>query len=95
LADIQQHFDPKSCPIVIALITARQAPAHERVILTLRSWHVRIDEALFLGGMDKGVFLQAFGADIFFDDHRGHCDSAHANAIAAGHVPSKARKVEA
>jgi hypothetical protein len=30
------------------------APAHERVIKTLRSWNIHIDEALFLGGMDKG-----------------------------------------
>lgn len=92
LSDIQQQFKPTQCPIETALITARQAPAHERVVLTLRSWNVRIDEALFLGGKDKGAFLQAFGADIFFDDHQGHCDSAHANAIAAGHVPSAVRK---
>ena len=43
-------------------------PAHERVIRTLREWGVRLDEALFLGGRAKGPFLEAFGADIFFDD---------------------------
>jgi len=91
LSSIQHQFTVDECPIITALITARQAPAHERVILTLRSWNIRIDEALFLGGKDKGAFLQAFGADIFFDDHDGHCQSAHANQIAAGHVPSTVR----
>ncbi len=69
-----------------ALITARGAPAHERVIRTLRAWQVRIDEALFLGGRDKGLFLKAFGADIFFDDHDGHCASASRH-VPTGHVP--------
>ena len=91
LSNIQHQFAANECPIITALITARQAPAHERVILTLRSWNIRIDDALFLGGKDKGAFLQAFGADIFFDDHDGHCQSAHANQIAAGHVPSTVR----
>ena len=69
-----------------ALVTARGAPAHERVIRTLRAWNIRIDEALFLGGLDKGRFLKAFGADIFFDDQQGHCESA-AMHVATGHVP--------
>jgi 5'-nucleotidase len=69
-----------------ALVTARSAPAHERVIRTLRAWDIRIDEALFLGGMAKGEFLRAFGADVFFDDQLGHCDSASLH-VATGHVP--------
>jgi len=59
-----------------ALVTARSAPAHERVIRTLRAWNIRLDESLFLGGMDKAMFLQSFGADIFFDDQLGHIESA-------------------
>jgi len=46
------------------------------VILTLRGWGVRLDEALFLGGRDKGPFLEAFGADIFFDDSHANVESA-------------------
>lgn len=76
LHDIQSDFPVKSSPIRTALITARGAPAHERVIKTLRSWGIRIDEALFLGGKEKGAFLKSFGADIFFDDQIRHCDSA-------------------
>lgn len=83
---IQQRFPVDTCPIRTALVTARDAPAHERVINTLRSWGVRTDEALFLGGLSKGDFLKAFGADIFFDDQQTHCDSAQAY-VTAGHVP--------
>lgn len=83
---IQRQFDPDESPIRTALVTARAAPAHERVVRTLRAWGIRIDEALFLGGMSKGEFLKAFGADIFFDDQQGHCESAAAH-VAAAHVP--------
>ncbi|MGH8714647.1 MAG: 5'-nucleotidase, partial [Casimicrobiaceae bacterium] len=83
---IQSEFSDGASPIRTALVTARSAPAHERVIRTLRAWNIRIDEALFLGGLDKGEFLRAFGADIFFDDQRTHVDSA-AKHVATGHVP--------
>ena len=86
LHEIQSCYPANASPIRTALVTARGAPAHERVIRTLRSWGIRIDEALFLGGRDKGEFLKAFGADSFFDDQTRHCESA-ANHVAAGHVP--------
>jgi 5'-nucleotidase len=83
---LQQAFPVEDSPIRTALVTARSAPAHKRVILTLRQWGVRLDEALFLGGRDKGPFLQAFGADIFFDDSSHNIESARRH-VAAGHVP--------
>ena len=83
---IQADFPEDRSPIRTALVTARSAPAHERVIRTLRAWNIRIDEALFLGGLDKGEFLRAFGADIFFDDQARHVASA-AMHVSAGHVP--------
>ncbi|MEM1089625.1 MAG: 5'-nucleotidase [Pseudomonadota bacterium] len=83
---IQAAFPAEHNPIRTALVTARSAPAHKRVILTLRDWGIRLDEALFLGGKPKGPFLKAFGADIFFDDQTEHCDSA-SNHVATGHVP--------
>jgi len=83
---IQADFPADQSPIRTALVTARSAPAHERVIRTLRAWNIRIDEALFLGGLDKGEFLRAFGADIFFDDQLKHIESA-AKHVATGHVP--------
>lgn len=83
---IQSEYGQDDCPIRTALVTARGAPAHERVIRTLRAWNIRIDEALFLGGKAKSEFLRAFGADIFFDDQHTHVGAA-AEHVAAGHVP--------
>jgi len=83
---IQTEYPENDSPIRTALVTARSAPAHERVIRTLRAWDIRIDEAIFLGGKPKGQFLKAFGADIFFDDQEQHCHSAKEH-VATGHVP--------
>jgi 5'-nucleotidase len=83
---LQALFPAESAPLRTALVTARGAPSHERVIRTLRAWDIRIDEALFLGGLDKGRFLAAFDADIYFDDQRVHCDAASQH-VATGHVP--------
>jgi len=90
LQNIQSAYPIENNPIRTALVTARSAPAHKRVILTLRKWGIRIDEALFLGGKPKGPFLAAFGADIFFDDQQIHCDSARKH-VATGHVPNGIR----
>lgn len=86
LHNIQAEFPADESPIRTALVTARSAPAHERVIRTLRAWNIRIDEAVFLGGLEKGAFLRTFGADIFFDDQQGHCESARQH-VPTGHVP--------
>ncbi|WP_111641734.1 5'-nucleotidase [Marinimicrobium alkaliphilum] len=86
LHGLQSEFSEARCPIRTALVTARSAPAHERVIRTLRAWNIRIDESMFLGGLPKGEFLKAYGADVFFDDQQTHCDSASEH-VATGHVP--------
>lgn len=83
---LQAAFPEADSPIRTALVTARSAPAHKRVILTLRRWGVRLDEALFLGGRPKGPFLKVFRADIFFDDSVHNIESAREH-VAAGHVP--------
>ncbi len=84
---LQSEHQGDDCPIRTALVTARSAPAHERVIKTLRDWDIRIDEALFLGGMEKADFLRSFEADVFFDDQAFHCDAA-VEHVATGHVPN-------
>ena len=86
LHSLQAEFPVDECPIRTALVTARAAPAHERVVRTLREWDIRIDESLFLGGLSKGDFLKSFGADVFFDDQQVHCTSASEH-VATGHVP--------
>jgi len=84
---------PSTLPVLEDTPILRELPGaktlgrtSERVIRTLRAWNIRIDEALFLGGLDKGEFLRAFGADFFFDDQRTHVESA-AKHVASGHVP--------
>ncbi|MCY4428135.1 MAG: 5'-nucleotidase [Halieaceae bacterium] len=86
LQRLQKEFPAEESPIRTALVTARCAPAHERVIRTLRAWDVRIDESIFLGGLNKTDFLKAYRADVFFDDQSRHCASAGEH-IATGHVP--------
>ena len=86
LQRLQQALPSDKTPIRTALITARSAPAHERVIRTLRDWDIRIDESIFLGGLDKTHFLKAYRADVFFDDQRVHCLAA-ADHVPTGHVP--------
>ncbi|TAG26561.1 MAG: 5'-nucleotidase [Burkholderiales bacterium] len=75
-----------------ALVTARSAPAHERAIRTLMAWNITVDEAMFLGGLEKGEFLREFEPDFFFDDQTGHVQSA-ADHVPAGHVESGVRNV--
>lgn len=72
IAALQNKFEGKYSPLRTALVTARSAPTHERVIKTLNVWGVRVDEAFFLGGSEKYEILKAFGADIFFDDQDVH-----------------------
>jgi 5'-nucleotidase len=75
-----------SAMIRTALVTARNSPAHERVIRTLRAWNVRVDETFFLGGVSKDQVLAAFSPHIFFDDQHLHCDNA-ARVVPTARVP--------
>lgn len=85
LGRVQSRLPAKDPPIRTALVTARDAPAHRRVITTLRSWDVRIDETFFLGGLPKVDVLQVLRPHIFFDDQLSHLEAAAA-AVPAGHV---------
>jgi len=91
ISDIQKEFPPEQAPIRTALVTARSAPAHERVIRTLRAWNVRIDEAFFLGGITKRDVLKAFGAHIFFDDQALHTATA-AEVVPSARVPYRQKQ---
>ena len=88
ISAIQKEYPAETAPIRTALVTARSAPAHERVIRTLRAWDVRIDEAFFLGGVRKSDILKAFDANIFFDDQTAHTDPA-SKVVPAARVPYK------
>lgn len=81
------YHSSKEQPIRTALVTARSAPAHKRAIKTLRFWGINIDEAFFLGGLDKAPILERFRPHIFFDDQQTYCHKA-AQVVPTGHVPS-------
>jgi 5'-nucleotidase len=95
LAALQQlqHANTSAMRIRTALVTARSAPAHERAIRTLMSWNIRVDEAMFLGGLAKGEFLREFEPDFFFDDQTGHVDHA-ARHVPSGHVAAGVANVK-
>lgn len=88
LSKIQAHLPTRIelSPIRIAIVTARNAPSHMRVIKTLRKWGVYVDEAYFMGGLAKDKVLEAFGAHIFFDDQEAHLESA-SKKVPSGKVP--------
>jgi 5'-nucleotidase len=80
-----QQAGNRQMRIRTALVTARSAPAHERAIRTLMDWKIHVDEAMFLGGLDKGPFLGEFEPDFFFDDQTRHVTNA-ALHVPSGHV---------
>ncbi len=88
LSKIQEHLPTRIelSPLRLAIVTARNAPSHMRVIKTLRKWGVYVDEAYFLGGLDKDKVLDAFGAHIFFDDQDTHLEKA-SKVVPSGKVP--------
>lgn len=79
--------DPEYNKILrIAIVTARNAPAHERVVTTLKEWGVSPDESFFLGGMEKSRILTILKPHMFFDDQRSHLESSAGN-IPMVHIP--------
>lgn len=70
----------------VAIMTARNAPAHERVVTTLRDWGIEVDEVFFLGGIEKARILEVFRPHIFFDDQLGHVEGA-SHLVPSAHVP--------
>ena len=89
LQQLRERLDKhqKAHLIRTALITVRGMATYERVVRTMRKRGLKIDEALFLSGHEKGPFLYSYGADIFFDDKEENCESAADRDIPAGEVP--------
>nr|XP_006626431.1 PREDICTED: cytosolic 5'-nucleotidase 1A-like [Lepisosteus oculatus] len=92
LGKLQRKFYEKNermnCPIRTYLVTARSAASSgARVLKTLRSWGLEIDEALFLAGAPKGPLLQKIRPHIFFDDQMFHIEGAQELGTIAAHVP--------
>jgi 5'-nucleotidase len=93
ITNLQKSFrDIEKKPIRTALVTARSAPAHKRAIKTLRHWGISVDEAFFLGGLDKVPVLKKFNPHIYFDDQENFCRPA-ASFVPTGHVPSGIKNI--
>lgn len=86
LAVLQKDPGFEKPPLRTALVTARSLPTHLRVLNTFRDWKIHVDEAFFMGGVDKSAILAAFQPHIFFDDQEGHCKSA-AEFVSTARVP--------
>ena len=87
LEEARAAADPSYVPkLRIAIATARGAPAHQRVINTMRSWGITVNEALFLGGVEKRRSLEVIKPHIFFDDQRSHL-LATSGVLPSVHVP--------
>lgn len=87
LENERQAQNPSYRPrLRISLITARNAPAHERPVNSMRAWGVNVNDAFFLGGIDKSRVLKVLRPHVFFDDQRGHLEGAN-EYIAGVHIP--------
>ncbi len=83
----KKERDPDYKPLIsIAVITARNAPADKRMILTLRAWGIIVDKMFTLGGVDKAKILEVYKPHIFFDDQRVHLDTA-CGIVPSVHIP--------
>lgn len=70
----------------VAVVTARSAPAHERAINSIGQWGLRVNDAFFLGGIDKGPIMEVLRPHIFFDDQRRHVEGASLSTPSV-HIP--------
>jgi len=70
----------------VSIVTARNAPAHERAVTSLKKWGVTVNDAFFLGGIDKGAIMAILRPHIFFDDQQGHLVST-SRTTPSVHVP--------
>lgn len=87
LETARQRAEPGYKPrLRISLVTARSAPAHERAVRSLREWGVTVNDAFFLGGIEKSKVLEVMRPHIFFDDQTTHLTPA-AGFVAGVHVP--------
>ncbi|MFE2533584.1 5'-nucleotidase [Streptomyces sp. NPDC059371] len=70
----------------VSLVTARNAPAHERPVRSLKDWGVAVNDAFFLGGIDKSTIMEVLKPHIFFDDQVGHLTGT-SRSTPSVHIP--------
>lgn len=88
IEDAKHDADPGGYErrVRVAVVTARSAPAHERAINSIHQWGLRVNDAFFLGGIDKGPVLGVLQPHIFFDDQHRHVDTA-SRSTPSVHIP--------
>lgn len=72
--------------IRISIVTARNAPAHERLLNTMKNLGIEADELFLTGGIEKKNILDVLKPQIFFDDQIGHLTPASQNTPCV-HIP--------
>jgi 5'-nucleotidase len=82
----RQECESYSRRVRVSIVTARSAPAHERAVASLKAWGLTVNDAFFLGGIDKGAIMPVLRPHIFFDDQRTHLVST-AQSVPSVHVP--------
>lgn len=82
-AETHKEYEPR---IRISIVTARNAPSHEHVINTMRNWRITVNEAFFLGGVEKAKVLAVLDPHMFFDDQKNHLEPT-ATLLPSVHVP--------
>jgi 5'-nucleotidase len=83
----QRRTDPHyRLRVHVSIVTARNSPADERAVKSLKRWGVRVNDAFFLGGIDKGAIMEVLKPHIFFDDQQVHLDST-ARTTPSVHIP--------
>ena len=86
LERMKQHKDSTYNRLLrTAIVTARNAPAHERVVFTLISMGIEVDEVFFMGGVEKARLLNILKPHIFFDDQTSHLENI--KDVAGVHIP--------
>lgn len=78
----------------VSIVTARNAPSHERAVHSLKKWGVTVNDAFFLGGIDKRSILQVLRPHIFFDDQVTHL-TATSSVVPSVHIPYGVTNLEA
>ncbi|QFZ72511.1 5'-nucleotidase [Streptomyces fagopyri] len=85
--EVERAGDPDyKIRVHVSLVTARNAPAHERAVRSLKGWGVTVNDAFFLGGIDKSTIMGVLKPHIFFDDQVGHLAGTSLNTPSV-HVP--------
>ncbi|CAN5417354.1 5'-nucleotidase [soil metagenome] len=82
----QSRMNSPDKAVRISIVTARNAPAHERLLNTMKNLGIEADELFLTGGIEKKNILDILKPQIFFDDQLGHLTPA-SESTPCVHIP--------